>query len=78
MENHDAGQQEWRPRTVWIDRAEALRVCPISSTGLWRISKSGEIRTTTIGRRVFFDLASLEDYMDARATGGNADDRGGA
>lgn len=77
MENHDTAAREWRPRTVWINRDEALRVCPISATGLWRISKSGEVRTTAIGRRIFFDLNSLESFMDSRATGGDASERGG-
>jgi hypothetical protein len=62
--------EDWTLRTVWIERAEALRVCPISSTGLWRLQKSGAIRTTTAGRRVLFDLKSIEDYLEARATGG--------
>lgn len=59
-------------KPVWVDRAGALEICPVSYTTLWRISsrEGNGIRTTRVGRRIFFDRRSLERYMEERASGG--------
>jgi hypothetical protein len=62
---------ETKDMPVWVDRETALRHCPVSYTTLWRISKqrSSGIRTTRVGRRVFFDLISIQAFMEKNADG---------
>ncbi len=59
---------ETKEEPRWVDRETALRHCPVSATTLWRISKEKDgIRTTRVGRRVLFDLHSIERYLEERA-----------
>lgn len=59
---------EPRGEPEWVDRDTALRYCPVSYTTLWRLSKEKNgIRTTRIGRRVFFDLRSIREFMESKA-----------
>jgi hypothetical protein len=57
---------------VWVDRETALQHCPVSPTTLWRLSKQKNgLRTARIGRRVFFDLRSIESFMEEKARSGD-------
>lgn len=59
---------EPREDPVWVGRETALRHCPVSYTTLWRLSKEKNgIRTTRVGRRVFFDLRSIQEFMESKS-----------
>lgn len=51
----------------WITYEEAQRLVALSRTTLWRLARSGEIKTAQVGRAVRLSRESLEDYME-RAT----------
>lgn len=52
---------------LWISTTVATRLYGLSRTTLWRLAKSGEIKTARIGRAVRLHRASLEEYLE-RAT----------
>jgi hypothetical protein len=63
---------EFGGEPVWVGRETALQHCPVSPTTLWRISNQPDsgIRTTRVGRRVFYDLNSIKRFMEAHACSG--------
>ena len=54
----------------WITYEEAQRLVGLGHTTLWRLVKSGEVKSAQIGRAVRIKRESLEDYME-RATEGS-------
>jgi putative molybdopterin biosynthesis protein len=60
-------QTEIRPE--WITYEEAQRLVRLGRTTLWRLVKSGEIKTARIGRSVRLSRRSLEDYFEREAEG---------
>lgn len=51
----------------WADYATCQKYSGLSHTTLWRLVKSGDIRSAKIGRSVRIDLRSLEAFMEKRA-----------
>ena len=49
----------------WADYPTCERYSGLSHTTLWRLVKSGEVRSARIGRSVRIDLRSLERFMEA-------------
>jgi excisionase family DNA binding protein len=54
-------------RPTWITYEEAQRLTSLGRTTLWRIVKSGDVKSLSIGRAVRINRESLEQYME-RAT----------
>ena len=52
---------------AWITYEEAQRLTSLGRTTLWRICRSGEVKTARIGRAVRINRQSLEDYMERTA-----------
>jgi excisionase family DNA binding protein len=62
-----AVQTEIEPK--WITYEEAQRLVSLGHTTLWRLVKSGEIKSAQVGRAVRLSRESLEDYMERAAEG---------
>jgi len=54
---------------TWITYEEAQRLTSLGRTTLWRIVKSGAVKSTAIGRAVRINRESLEEYMRREAQG---------
>jgi excisionase family DNA binding protein len=54
---------------AWITYDEAQRLTSLGRTTLWRIVKSGEVKSASIGRAVRINRESLEEYMEREARG---------
>jgi excisionase family DNA binding protein len=54
---------------TWITYEEAQRLTSLGRTTLWRIVKSGAVKSTSIGRAVRIHRESLEEYMRREAQG---------
>lgn len=52
---------------TWITYEEAQQLVGLGRTTLWRLVKSGEVKSAQIGRAVRLSRESLEAYME-RAT----------
>ena len=46
---------------------EACDILMVSRTTLWKLVKSNRLRCTRIGKRVFFKLSQLTDFLDKQA-----------
>lgn len=55
----------------WADYPTCQKYSGLSHTTLWRLVKSGTIRSAKIGRSVRIDLRSLEAFMEERAESAN-------
>jgi excisionase family DNA binding protein len=70
MELSRAGREPM-PQTemeaTWITYPQAQRITSLGRTTLWRIVKSGEVRSVSIGRAVRIDRRSLENYLERKA-----------
>jgi excisionase family DNA binding protein len=53
----------------WLTYEEAQRLVGLGHTTLWRLAKSGEIKSAQVGRAVRLSRESLEDYMERAAEG---------
>jgi excisionase family DNA binding protein len=60
-------QTEIEPK--WLTYEEAQRLVGLGHTTLWRLVKSGEIKSAQVGRAVRLSRESLEDYMERAAEG---------
>jgi excisionase family DNA binding protein len=56
-------------KPTWITYEEAQRLTSLGRTTLWRIVKSGAVRSVSIGRAVRLNRESLEEYMEREAQG---------
>jgi len=54
---------------AWLTYEGAQRLTSLGRTTLWRIVKSGTVKSTSIGRAVRINRDSLEDYMEREAHG---------
>ena len=54
---------------TWITYEEAQRLTSLGRTTLWRIVKSREVRSASIGRAVRINRESLEEFMEREAQG---------
>jgi excisionase family DNA binding protein len=54
-------------RPTWITYEEAQRLTSLGRTTLWRIVKSGDVKSVSIGRAVRINRESLEQYMERAA-----------
>jgi excisionase family DNA binding protein len=54
---------------TWITYEEAQRLTSLGRTTLWRMVKSGEVKSTSIGRAVRINRESLEEFMEREAQG---------
>jgi excisionase family DNA binding protein len=57
------------PEATWITYLHAQRITSLGRTTLWRIVKSGEVKSVSIGRAVRINRRSLEEYMEHQAEG---------
>ena len=53
----------------WITYEEAQRLVGLGHTTLWRLVKSGEVKSAQVGRAVRLSRESLENYMERQAEG---------
>lgn len=53
----------------WITYGQAQRLVGLGHTTLWRLAKSGEIKSARVGRAVRLGRESLEDYMERQTEG---------
>jgi len=58
-------QTEIEPK--WITYEEAQRLVGLGHTTLWRLVKSGEIKSAQVGRAVRLSRQSVEAYMEHAA-----------
>jgi excisionase family DNA binding protein len=54
---------------IWITYEEAQRLTSLGRTTLWRLVKSGAVKSVSIGRAVRINRESLEEYMEREAHG---------
>ncbi len=54
---------------TWITYEEAQRLTSLGRTTLWRIVKSGAVKSVSIGRAVRLNRESLGEYMEREAQG---------
>ena len=54
---------------TWITYEEAQRLTSLGRTTLWRLVKTREVKSASIGRTVRINRESLEDYMEREAQG---------
>jgi excisionase family DNA binding protein len=54
---------------TWITYEEAQRLTSLGRTMLWRIVKSGEVKSVYIGRAVRINRESLEEFMERESQG---------
>jgi excisionase family DNA binding protein len=54
---------------TWITYEEAQRLTSLGRTTLWRMVKSGKVKSTSIGRAVRINRESLEEFMEREAQG---------
>ena len=54
---------------TWITYEECQRLTSLGRTTLWRLVKSGEVKSTSVGRAVRINRESLEAYMEREAPG---------
>jgi excisionase family DNA binding protein len=54
---------------TWITYEEAQRLTSLGRTTLWRIVKSGEVKSVYIGRAVRINRESLEEFMERESQG---------
>lgn len=59
-------QTEIRPEWITYDEAQCLT--SLGRTTLWRLVKSGSIKSVYIGRAVRLNRRSLEDYLEREAS----------
>ncbi len=52
----------------WISYADAERLVGLSRVTLWRLLKSGEVKSASIGRARRISRQSLEDYLERQAS----------
>lgn len=55
-------------RPEWITYDEAQRLTSLGRTTLWRLVKSGSVKSVSIGRAVRLNRRSLEDYFEREAS----------
>lgn len=53
----------------WVSYPEAERFSGLSHTSLWRLVKSGEIKSARVGRSVRIHLPSLREFMERASEG---------
>jgi excisionase family DNA binding protein len=54
---------------TWITYDKAQRLTSLGRTTLWRIVKSGAVKSVSIGRAVRINRESLEQYIEREAQG---------
>jgi excisionase family DNA binding protein len=54
---------------AWITYEDAQRLTSLGRTTLWRIVKSGAVKSSSIGRAVRINRESLEEFMEREAQG---------
>jgi excisionase family DNA binding protein len=58
-----------RIKPEWLTYEDAQRLTSLGRTTLWRIVKSGEVKSAYIGRAVRISRKSLEEHMERAAEG---------
>jgi excisionase family DNA binding protein len=53
----------------WLTYEEAQRLVGLGHTTIWKLVRSGEIKSAQVGRAVRINRESLEDYMERAARG---------
>jgi excisionase family DNA binding protein len=61
------GEVQTEIKPAWITYEEAQRLTSLGRTTLWRIVKSGAVKSACIGRAVRINRKSLEDYIEREA-----------
>jgi excisionase family DNA binding protein len=58
---------------VWLTYEEAQRLTSLGRTTLWRLVRSGAVKSASIGRAVRIHRQSLEAYMEGQSVTNAAD-----
>ena len=58
-----------RIKPEWLTYEDGQRLTSLGRTTLWRLVKSGEVKSAYIGRAVRISRESLEEYMERAAKG---------
>ena len=56
-------RQKARPER-YLSRDEVCKLIGISKPTLWKKTKDGEIKATTVGRRVFYGESEIKRFME--------------
>jgi excisionase family DNA binding protein len=57
-----------RVEPAWITYSDAEQLVGLSRVTLWRLVKSGEVKSASIGRARRISRQSLEDYLERQAS----------
>jgi excisionase family DNA binding protein len=63
------GEVQTEIKPAWITYDEARHLTSLGRTTLWRIVKSGAVKSVSIGRAVRINRESLEQYMERETQG---------
>lgn len=51
----------------WIDEAEAQSLLAIKTTTLWKLRSANLIKSSKVGRKTFYSLASINAYLKSNS-----------
>lgn len=52
----------------WIPRADLKKFLGYGNTQMWHFLKTGKIKTAKIGKRIFINRKSLNNYLEAMSS----------
>jgi hypothetical protein len=52
----------------WIPRAAVMQFLGYKTTQMYHFLKSGKVKTVKVGKRIFVNRKSLNDFMEAQAS----------
>ncbi|QNA46458.1 helix-turn-helix domain-containing protein [Lacibacter sediminis] len=52
----------------WIPRAEVMQFLGYKATQMYHFLKSGKVKTVKVGKRIFVNRKSLNDFMEAQSS----------
>jgi hypothetical protein len=52
----------------WIPRVDVMRFLGYRNTQMWNFLKAGKVKTVKIGKRIFVNRKSLNNYLDANSS----------
>lgn len=59
------------PKSVideWIPRASVMQFLGYKATQMYHFLKSGKVRTVKVGKRIFVNRKSLNNYLEAQSS----------
>lgn len=52
----------------WIPRAAVMQFLGYKATQMYHFLKSGKVKTVKVGKRIFVNRKSLNDFMEAQSS----------